>query len=701
MDTYDKEQIIPIIEAFLSSKKKAVSFGELSKNVPVDKKILRKILRELIKQNKIITTKGHFSLNKETTKKVVGTVEANPAGFGFLIPKDGSKDIYIPYFEMQKVFDKDEVEGYVVLYKGKEELRIEKVLKRARKEFVCTITDFKKCIANPIDENHFQDIELSKKQCKEIERKPAENQLFLVKITRYPTKTQKAKGKIVEKIGDLSESSLSLELLKRKHNLKNKYPKEALKELEEFLEKFDKEKEIKRRKDLRHQFCFTIDPVRAKDFDDAVYLEKEGDDYRLFVHIADVSLFIKYDKALDKEAYERGTTVYLPGEAIHMLPEELSSNLCSLVPNQDRFCLSVEMVFDKSARLKGYEIYESVINSKARLTYDEALDIITGKTNPIFNELRDILIQMENLFRKRHKLRWDLGSIDFDLPEAEIVIDETGEPSAIIPYERHIAHRVIEEFMVSANEVVASFISQKSPLGFYRVHEKPNPDKVKNLLEILAGLGYKTKIPDEFEPKFFQRIIEHFEGKEEEFLVRFLTLRSMQKAKYSPIDIGHFGLASEHYTHFTSPIRRYPDIIVHRIVKSVLKKKSLAFNINYLEEAAVHLSEKERLADKIEYEAIDMLRARFMKDKIGEVFDGIITGIVQSGIFVQIKAILAEGFVSVGSLDGDFVYDQDNHRFIDTKSHKTYRLGDSVKVKVMKVDEKRGKLDFNMVEEHI
>ena len=691
----EKDEIILAIQSFLSSKKKPVSFGELSKNIPIDKKILRKILRELIKQNKILTTKGHFSLSQESLQRVVGTVEANPAGFGFLIPKDGSEDIYIPFFEMQKVFDKDEVEGYVVLYKGKKELRIERVLKRARKEFVCSISNFKKCIANPIDENHFHDIELSKNQCKNI--KP--DQLVLVKITKYPTKTQKAKGKIVEIIGNPSESFLSLELLKRKYNLKNQYPKDAIKELKTFLEKFDFEKEISKRKDLRNQPCFTVDPVKAKDFDDAVYLEKDGDNYRLFVHIADVSLFVKYGGVLDKEAYERGTTVYLPGEAIHMLPEELSSDLCSLVPNKDRFCLSVEMVFDKSAKLLDYKIYESVINSKARLTYDEALDIITGKLKPPIQGLRETLIEMENLYRKRHKIRWDLGSIDFDLPEAEIIIDEAGEPSAIVPYERHIAHRIIEEFMVSANEVIATFMNEKSNLGFYRVHEKPNKEKVQNLLEILSGLGYKTTMPEEFEPKFFQRIIEHFEGKDEEFLVRFLTLRSMQKAKYSPIDIGHFGLASKHYTHFTSPIRRYPDIIVHRIVKSILKKKSLAFNMEYLEEASVHLSEKERLADKIEYEAIDLLRARFMKDKIGEVFEGIITGIIQNGIFVQIKTILAEGFVSIGSIQGEFVYDQENHRFLDTKSNKIYRLGDSVNVKVIKVDEKRGKLDFEIVED--
>lgn len=381
-----------------------------------------------------------------------------------------------------------------------------------------------------------------------------------------------------------------------------------------------------------------------------------------------------------------------------MLPEELSSDLCSLVPNQDRFTMSVEMLFDKKGYLLDYKIYESVINSKARLTYDQALDIITDKAEPPFKELKHTLIEMENFYRKRHKIRWDNGSIDFDLPESEVIIDEAGEPSAIIPYERHIVHRIIEEFMICANEAVASFMNEKSSLGFYRIHESPNEEKVQRLLEILAGLGYKTSMPEQFDPKFFQRIIEHFEGKEEEFLVRFLTLRSMQKAKYSPTDLGHFGLASTHYTHFTSPIRRYPDVIVHRILKSILKKKKLNFDIKYLEEASVHLSEKERLADKIEYEAIDILRARFMKDKIGDIFDGIITGLIENRFFVQIKTILAEGFVSINSLEGDFIYDKESHRFFDTKSIKTYRLGDPVKVKLIKVDEKRGKLDFEIVE---
>lgn len=693
----EKEEISQSIESFLSSKKKPVSFLEISNNIPVDKKLLRKILKDMLKQSKLISIKGHFALNESPIRKIIGIVEANPAGFGFLIPKDGSKDIYIPYFEMRKVFDKDEVEGYTVLFKGKEEFRIEKVLKRNKKEFICQISNFKKCSATPIDENCFHEIELSKNQCKNLQPE----QLVLIKITKYPTKTQKAKGKIIEIIGNISESFLSLELLKRKYDLKTDYPKEALKELKILIEKFDVDREKKKRVDLTHQNCFTIDPVRAKDFDDAVYLEKEKDNYRLFVHIADVSLFLKYNSAIDKEAYDRGNTVYLPGEAIHMLPNELASNLCSLVPKQDRFTITVEMLFDKNARLLDYKIYESIINSKARLTYDEALDIITDKIDPPFENIKNILIELENFYRKRSKLRWDSGSIDFDLQESEIIIDEVGEPTAIIPYERHIIHRIIEECMVSANEVVASFINEKSNLGFYRIHEPPNREKVEKLLDILSGLGYKVHMPEKFEPKFFQKIIEHFESKKEEYLVRFLTLRSMQKAYYSHIDAGHFGLASEHYTHFTSPIRRYPDIIVHRILKSILNKKHIPFDITYLEEASKHLSEKERLADKIEYEAIDILRARFMKDKIGEKFDGIITGVIQNGIFVQIKNILAEGFVNVASLDGDFIYDQDNHRFLDSKSHKTYRLGDLVKIKLIKVDQKRGKLEFELVEEDI
>jgi len=309
---------------------------------------------------------------------------------------------------------------------------------------------------------------------------------------------------------------------------------------------------------------------------------------------------------------------------------------------------------------------------------------------------------MEDLYRILSRRRWEKGSIDFDLPEAEVIVDEFGEPTAVVPYERHVAHRIIEQFMISANETVALHLENAGYPCLYRVHEPPDEERVENLLEILNGLGYSVKKPKEFTPKFFQKIIEDFEGKPEEQLVRFLTLRAMSRAKYSPHNLGHFGLASEHYAHFTSPIRRYPDIIVHRLLKLALRGEEIDYDrwIEYLEEAGEHLSAQERLADEVEWEAIDILKARYMRSRLGEVFEGIITGVVQFGFFVEIKETLVEGLVRINTLtDDDYVFDEPAHRFVGIRTGKVYRLGDTVRVKVLSVDEERGKIELTLAEE--
>ncbi|MCS7170703.1 MAG: ribonuclease R, partial [Aquificaceae bacterium] len=475
-------------------------------------------------------------------------------------------------------------------------------------------------------------------------------------------------------------------------------PDEVLKEAESI--KLDPE-EPKTRKDLRDQLCFTIDPEKARDFDDAVAIEKTSEGYRLWVHIADVSYFVKENSPIDKEAFKRGFTFYLPDRALHMLPEKLSADLCSLKPNEDRLAFTCEMLFDEEGRLLNYDIYESVIRSKARLTYEEALRLIVGDPalEAKYGELVKSLRIMEDLYRVLAKVRWEKGSIDFDLPEAELVVDEYGEPVAVMPYERHVAHRIIEQFMVSANETVAMHLENAGYPCLYRVHEKPDPTKVENLLEILAGLGYRVKKPS-LSPKFFQKIIEDFEGRPEENLVRFLTLRAMKRAHYSPHNVGHFGLASEHYTHFTSPIRRYPDIIVHRLLKKAIRGEDIDYEktLAYLEMAGMHLSQQERLAEEVEREAINRLKARFMKSHIGEEFEGIITGVVSFGFFVEIQEYLAEGIVNISTLKEDqYVYDEPAHRLVGVSTGKVFRLGDRVRVKVVAVDEERGRLELMLV----
>ena len=686
----------------LKGRKKPIAFLQIAKLLNLDKKgkkKLKKILKKLKKEGKLRTVNGKFLYQEEEV--VVGRVIPYPAGFGFLEIEGREKDIYIPPFELRKVLGGDTVKARIVKFRGKKEVRIEKVLKRAKQEIVGKVVKEEKgCFLEPLDENSHITFSLPKRSCKDL--KPGT--VVVAKITTFPTEKSTPKAKVKEVLGNPSERFLAIELLIRKHNLPTDYPEEVLKEVQNIPEQIPKE-EIERRKDLRDQICFTIDPEKARDFDDAVAVEltPEGN-FRLFVHIADVSFYVRPGTFLDQEAYKRGFTFYLPDRALHMLPEKLSAQLCSLRPNEDKLTFTCEMVFDRKGNLLFYDIYESVIRSKARLTYNEALALIVGEPalEKKYSSLVEPLRLMEDLYRILSRRRWEKGSIDFDLPEAEVIVDELGEPSAVVPYERHIAHKIIEQFMVYANETVAMHLENSGYPCLFRVHEPPDEERVENLLDILAGLGYKVRKPKEYTPKFFQKIIEDFEGREEEHLVRFLTLRAMSRARYSPHNLGHFGLASEHYAHFTSPIRRYPDIIVHRLLKASLRGGRIDFEkeVLYLEEAGEHLSAQERLADEVEWEAIDILKARYMRSRLGEVFEGIITGVVQFGFFVELKETLVEGLVRINTLsDDDYVFDEPAHRFVGVRTGKVYRLGDKVKVKVLSVDEERGRVELTLAEE--
>ena len=664
-----------------------------------ERKKLKKILRKLKKEGKVQVVKGKFRAVKED--RVVGRVVPHPAGFGFLEVEGSKKEVFIPPFEMQKVFAGDLVRARIVEFKGRKEVRIERVLKRAKHEIVGKVKKGEgPCTLIPLDDNAHQVLLLGRRDCSKVE----DGTVVVARVTHFPTERSPARAKIKEIIGHPEKRFIAIDLIIRKYNLPTSYPEEALRELEGLPSQIPEE-ELKRRRDLRDQICFTVDPERARDFDDAVAIElTEEGYYRLFVHIADVTYYLKEGTALDREAYRRGFTFYLPDRAIHMLPEKLSADLCSLRPKEDRLAVTCEMVFDTEGNLLFYDIYESVIRSKARLTYNEALSLIVGDPTleKKYPKLVEPLRLMEDLYRILSRKRWERGSIDFDLPEAEVIVDEFGEPTAVVPYERHIAHRIIEHFMISANETVAKHLESLGYPCLYRVHEPPDPERVENLLEILSGIGYEVKKPKEYTPKFFQRIIEDFEGRPEEQLVRFLTLRAMSRARYSPDNLGHFGLASDVYVHFTSPIRRYPDVIVHRILKKALRGEDLDYGrwVEYLEEAGEHLSEQERLADEVEWEAIDVLKARYMKSRIGEVFEGIITGVTSFGFFVEIKETLTEGLVKVSTLtDDDYVYDEPAHRLVGVRTGKVYRLGDTVRVRVLSVDEERGRVDLTLAED--
>jgi len=689
------------ITNFLKHRGKPVYFKMLQRKLGVpksDKKVLRKLLKRLQKKKIIRYEKGKYLLTEWKDKEealLEGKVEAHPSGYGFLIIGDEVEDLFIPPPEMRYLFDGDIVLAKAVKRKKKDEAKVIKVVQRAIKTAVGRYykdkTGHYVLLSDTVIPHK---IYINKKEVKKHKLEPGT--YVVVEITQYPAPKVRGRGRIIKVLGKTKNTLTVAEIIARKYSLPTEHSKEAVEE----AEKLPSAVRITRnRKDLTKQVCFTIDPESARDHDDAVAIEKEGNMYRLYVHIADVSHYVKEGSAIDREAFERGNTYYLPERALHMLPERLAAELCSLRPNEKKYAFTCEMLINRAGKVVEYDIYESVIVSKAKLSYDEALRIIVG--DPALEEKYPYVVEplrhMEKLARILMKAKEKRGSIDFDMPESQILFTETGDPYDVVPYERHLAHRIIEEFMIIANETVARHMFEKQYPFIYRTHEEPDLDKVIKFVDLVAGLGYDVSYPEKITPKFIQKILEKVAGTPEETLVRFMALRTMKQAKYTTENIGHFGLASDCYTHFTSPIRRYADINVHRMLKKAIKgkftKKDLQTLPAKLDEVAKQCSKMERVADDAERDALDILKLRILSNHVGEVFEGIITGVVSFGMFVELSRYLIEGLVPISSLPGHFRYDELNQKLVG--ENKTFRLGDRIKVKIEKVDEDLKKLDLS------
>lgn len=688
---------------FFRQKKKPFYLKTLLKQLGLpktEKKNLKKILRKLQKKKLIKYQKGKYFLIEKKQKEdlVKGQVEAHPSGYGFLIIGDQVEDLFIPPPEMRYLFDGDIVLAKPIKKKKKDEAKVVKVLERVVKEAVGVLkkdkTGYYVLLSDTVIPHK---IYVPKKQAEKVEK----GSYVVVKIKQYPEPKKRAKGDIVEILGKTRNTKTVAEIIARKYGLPTRHSKEALQEAEKISSRVVISKN---RKDLTKQICFTIDPETARDFDDAVAIEKEGENYRLYVHIADVSYYVKEGSAIDKEAFERGNTYYLPENALHMLPERLSADLCSLKPMEKRYAFTCEMLINPKGKVIDYDIYESVIISKARLTYDQALGIILGdpELSEKYPDLVEPLKYMEELAKILLKERERRGSIDFDLPESKILFTDTGDPYDVVPYERHFAHRLIEEFMIIANITVAKHMEKLEQPFIYRSHEEPDIEKVIKFVDLVAGLGYEVNYPDVITPKFIQKILKKVAGTPEEELIKFMALRSMKQAKYTVENYGHFGLALDTYTHFTSPIRRYADLVVHRMLKKSIKnkftKKDLQTLPIKLEEVAKQCSKMERVAEEAERDALEILKLRILSNHIGEEFEGIITGVVSFGLFVEIEKYIIEGLIPISSLEGYYIYDEQNHRLIREDKQKSYRLGDKVKVRIEKVDEDLKKLDLSMVD---
>lgn len=667
------------------------------------RRAFKRLIKELVKDGEIIKTRKNQYGLPEKMNLIVGRLQCHRDGYGFVIPeKTGEADIFIPNRNLSGAMHGDRVISRIEHFREgmKREGRVIRVLERNHKRIVGKYEESKNFrYVVPNDPRISQDIYIAPQERKEATR----GDIVVSEILSYPSPTRGPEGRIIKILGRPDDSGITTDIIIEEYELPQSFSAKVLEESKMVSQKISKTM-LRKRKDLRDLNTVTIDGERAMDFDDAVSVKRlSGGSILLWVHIADVSYYVRWDSLLDEEARTRGTSVYFPDRVIPMLPEELSNGICSLKPREDRLAVTVEMEFDREGNRVSTDFYDCVINSNERMTYTSVKKILVDQDPEEckrYSYLNNDFRIMEELALRLRDRRMRRGSLDFDLPEPEIILDLRGEIRDILIAERNIAHRIIEEFMIAANEAVASYISDLQIPFIYRIHEEPDRDKMEEFLDFLKGFGYTIK--KKIHSRVLQRILEEVKDKPEEKLINNVMLRSMKQARYSVENLSHFGLASRCYTHFTSPIRRYPDMIVHRILKEArngpLSSKRKYYLEGILNEIAINSSERERIADEAEREAVDSLKVRFMKDKVGEEYKGVITGVASYGFFVQLKDMFVEGLVHISALRDDYYsFNERSHLLTGRRTKRTYRLGDEVKVKVDRVDLERRQIDLSLV----
>ena len=639
---------------------------------------------------------------KEAQKYLTGIFVGHAKGFGFVeLLDENGEDIYIPEEETGGAFHGDKVQ--VALKKenkpGKRrEGRVIKVLERGTREIVGTFQESAGFgFVVPDNQRFLRDIFIQKENFL-----GARNQdKVVVEIRDYGTRKRSPEGKIIQVLGNSEEKGIDVLSVAKSCGLPMEFPEKVLNQAERIRESLN-EGDFYGRLDLRDVPMVTIDGEDAKDLDDAVSLSKEGNLFHLGVHIADVSNYVQYSSALDREALKRGTSVYLVDRVIPMLPKKLSNGICSLNAGEDRLALSCLMDIDEKGKVVSHGIPETVIHVNERMTYTDVKKILRKEDQQLAERYREFLpmfFQMEELsalLRKRRKKR---GAIDFDFPESKIELDENGKPVRIYPYEQNVATRIIEDFMLAANETVAQEYAQAGIPFVYRTHDTPDMEKMEPVLELVHRAGVKVKkSKEEIRPKEVQKILKELEGKDSEDFFSRLILRSMKQAKYTTECTGHFGLAARYYCHFTSPIRRYPDLQIHRIIKENLRGKMTEAKMSHyeeiLDEVARQSSATERRAEEAERETIKMKKAEYMENQIGEIFEGVISGVTDWGLYVELPNTV-EGLVHVNSLMDDYyVYDSVHYTLTGEKKKRSFAIGQKVKVRVAQADARERTVDF-------
>ena len=691
---------------------KPVEIPEIAKIFNINKneyKSFKKAIKTMEKEGLLARDESDKLGLAQRMGVITGKIEIHDRGFGFLIPDiEGIKDLFIAKTNLMGSMNGDRVVAKIIK-EGRNGKRTEgiiiNIVERVNKNIVGIYEDNKSFgFVLPEDKRIQNDIFISKKDRNGAKK----GQIVMVEITRWPDgKRKNPEGKVVEILGRPGDKGIDIDIIIRKYNLPEDFPPSVLNSALD-IEDFITEDEIKGRLDLRNIKMVTIDGEDAKDLDDAVSIERlENGNFKLGVHIADVTHYVKERSVIDKEAFKRATSVYLIDRVIPMLPKKLSNGICSLNPKVDRLTLSCIMEVNRQGKVVNHTIAQSVIKTNERMTYTDVTKILRDNDAELIERYKDLVDDfkaMEELCKILRKKRLDRGAIDFDFEECKIILDEKGKPIDIKPYERAIANRMIEEFMLLANETVAEHMEKLKVPFVYRIHENPNAEKLEKFKAFIYNLGYNDITwGEEVNPKALQRVLDKFKGENEETIISTLLLRSMMQARYSPECAGHFGLAADYYCHFTSPIRRYPDLQIHRIIKEYLNRE-LTENrskklVSIVDSAAKQSSEMERVAQEAEREVDDLKKAEYMKDRIGEIFEGMISSVTGFGAFVELPNTI-EGLVHITSFRDDYyIYDEDRLILIGERNKKIYRLGDKLKVLCSKVDILSREIYFEIVED--
>lgn len=666
-----------------------------------EQEALRRRLIAMARDGQLLKNrKGAFG-SPESMELIAGRVIGHKDGFGFVVPDQGSEDLFISPKQMRSVFHGDRVLARVanIDTRGRREAIIVEVLEHNTQQVVGRFhNESGAAFVESANQRITQDIFIPV----DDQHGAKNGQMVVVAITNQPTARTRPIGKIVEVLGDHMAPGMEINVAIRNHELPYIWPDDVHLEASRFAADVP-EDALTGRTDFRDIPFVTIDGEDAKDFDDAVYCEpRDKSGWMLYVAIADVGHYVKPSTALDKEAFKRGNSVYFPGRVIPMLPEALSNNLCSLNPKVDRLVMVCEMTIHATGRIMRYRFCEAVIKSHARLTYHQVHTMMEKNDRRMREQFKDLvphLTHLYDLFRVLQKARKARGAIDFDLPETKIVFGRDRKIQKIVPYERFDSHKVIEECMLCANICAARLLEKNKQLGLYRVHEGPTEEKLLDLRRFLNELGLKMPGHRQPIPGDYAHILRTVQDRPDAHLIQMILLRSMSQAVYSPDNKGHFGLAYEAYAHFTSPIRRYPDLLVHRAIKQVLAKKKVNSDESEFIKAGEHCSMTERRADDATGEVTDWLKCEFMMDKVGQQFAGVISGVTNFGIFVELSDIYVEGLVHISTLPDDYYqFDPIKHTLQGERSGRRFRLGDSTHIQVVRVDLDQCEIDFMLTE---